>query len=152
MDRLGRTFLFGDLQWKNVSTLADGATQMAATLANWEFGVVRGPGWLIVKPIPHGQDPTQSYELAEAVWGLLQQHFVQRLVIEMDQVSFMSSYLIGQLVLLQKRIHQQGGVLRVCGMSPDCQQAMQLSQLHKLLPNYVDREQAILGARPTQPR
>jgi anti-anti-sigma factor len=125
---------------------------MATTLADWELCVERGPGWLIVKPIPQGTNHSQPYDLAQAIWALLEQHFTYRLLVEMHDVPLLSSHLIGQLILLHKRIHQHGGVLRLCGLSPSSEEALQICQLATRLPNYGTREEAVLGHRPKQPR
>ena len=42
--------------------------------------------------------------LADEVWSLLNQSFTRRLVLELNEVPFLHSYFIGQLVLLGKQI------------------------------------------------
>jgi len=125
---------------------------MAVSLADWEFCVERGPGWLIVRPIPNDPSAAQSFDLAQAVWSLLQQQFTYRLVLEMDRVEQLCEPLVEEIVLLQKWIDQQGGVLRVCGLNPACQRALQETQLRSRLGDYRTRAEAILGPRPKQPR
>jgi anti-anti-sigma factor len=125
---------------------------MAVTPADWELCIERGPDWLIVKPIPRDAEHSHPYDLAQPIWTLLERHFTYRLVVEMDEVPLLSSHLIGQLILLHKRIHQHGGVLRLCGLSPSSEQALQICQLGTRLPNYGTREQAVWGHRPKQPR
>jgi anti-anti-sigma regulatory factor len=64
----------------------------------------------------------------------------------------LSSSLLGQLVMLHKRLYTQGGVLRLCGLSPDQQQVICSSRLEGRFPAYQNREQAVWGHRPAQPR
>jgi len=90
--------------------------------------------------------------LADQLWTLLNKHFVYRLVLEMDQVRLLSSSMMGQLVMLQKRVLQHGGALRLCGLSPQCQQALHLCRLDQVMPNYRNREDAVLGCGRTKPR
>jgi anti-anti-sigma regulatory factor len=90
--------------------------------------------------------------LAEHIWQVLQQHFIYRVVLELDDLPSLPSSLIGQLVLLHKRMHTQGGVLRLCGLPPAQQQAISSSRLEERFPHYSNREEAVWGHRPTQPR
>ena len=73
-------------------------------------------------------------------------------MLELDEVELLHSYLVGQLVLLHKRISTHGGVMRVCGLSPGNQQVLHLCRLEGRFPHYEDREHAVLGQRPQQPR
>jgi anti-anti-sigma factor len=91
-------------------------------------------------------------ELANQVWGLLEQSTTHRLVLEMDDIELLASSIIGQLILLQKRIASQGGLMRICGLSASNQRALETCRLGGYLPQYQDRTEAVMGARPKQPR
>ncbi len=126
---------------------------MAVMVCDWELGVERGPGWLIVRPMPHAADAREESSLADAVWSLLDQHFTYRVVLEMDQFGALSSHLIGQLILLHKRVRQHGGIVRLCGLSRTAEGALAISHLDTRLPSYRTREEAVLGSSlPAQPR
>ena len=125
---------------------------MATTTLDWQLDVDRGPAWLLVKPRPPQAVAGAGANLAPLVWNLLEKHFTYRLVLDMSDVVRLSSQLIGELISLHKRIHQHGGVFRLCGLSAACQEAWELCRLGTRLPNYRNREEAVLGPRPTQPR
>ena len=112
----------------------------------WTLDVERGPDCLVVRL--HGSYEGEPTDLAESLWELLQRHFTYRLVIEMDDLPILPSYLIGQLVLLYKRIHGQGGLLRLCGLSDENREALRVCQFHGQLPHYRTREEAVIGYRP----
>ncbi|MHB8901924.1 MAG: STAS domain-containing protein, partial [Thermoguttaceae bacterium] len=95
-----------------------------------------------------GEDPP----LADLVWEQLQQHFVYRLALELDDVPVMHSYLLGQLLVLQKRILEHDGVMRVCGLSPLNRNVLEMHGLDHQLPNYCDRNEAVMGPRCIKPR
>lgn len=120
----------------------------------WKLDVDRGPDWVFVRLLPADAEDstTGDFALAERVWALLEQSFTYRLVLELDDVPVIQSYLIAQLVLLSKRIHSHGGMLRLCGLSPQNEQVIQLCRLAGCLPTYHSRSHAIMGSRPTQPR
>jgi len=126
---------------------------MPATASSaWKLDVDRGPDWLFVKVhVPsryRGDDPP----LADQLWELLEQHFVYRLALELDDVPLMHSFLLGQLVVLHKRIAEHDGVLRVCGLSPMNQRVLEMHGLSAQMPNYYDRNDALMGAREYKPR
>jgi anti-anti-sigma factor len=117
---------------------------MEAVCDDWGVDVDRGPDWLFVKLNPGKQEPG---DMAERLWSLANRHFIYRLVLEMDKVDQIPSRLMGQLITLQKRILQRDGALRLCGLTPECAQALHFCRLDKALPNYECREDAVLGSR-----
>ena len=124
----------------------------ATATTQWQLDVDRGPDWLFVKVrVPEdfrGEDPP----LAELVWDQLCQHFVYRLALELDDVPLMHSFLLGQLVLLQKKILEHDGVMRICGLSAMNRRVLEMHGLGHELPNYFDRNEAVMASRPTKPR
>jgi anti-anti-sigma factor len=117
---------------------------MEALRDDWGVDVDRGPDWLFVKLNPGKQEPG---DMAERLWSLANRHFIYRLVLEMDKVDQIPSRLMGQLITLQKRVLQRDGALRLCGLTPECAQALHFCRLDKALPNYECREDAVLGSR-----
>jgi len=117
----------------------------------WTTDVERGPDWLFLRlhapPKAAGDDG-----LADKVWQTMQQHLTKRVVLEMDDLKLLHSRLIGQLMLLHKRICTNGGTLRVCGLSDASQAALRATRLDSQLPCYRDRTEAVMGNRPAQPR
>ncbi len=124
----------------------------ATASTSWELEVNRGPNWLFVKVcVPNnsrGEDPP----LADLVWEQLQQHFVYRLALELDDVPLMHSFLLGQLIVLQRRIAERDGVMRVCGLSPMNQRVLETHGLGQQLPTYDDRNEALMAPRAQKPR
>ncbi len=90
--------------------------------------------------------------LAEQVWQLLEQNFTRRVVLELDQLGCLTSQLVGQLVSLQDRVVAEGGVIRVCGLSPANQAVLGKCGLLGRFVCYDTRPDAVMGYRPPQPR
>ena len=109
---------------------------------SWDIHVDRGPDWLFLK-LPSRAD--QEPEVADRVWAILSRHFTYRLVLEMEELDALPSHLMGQLIMLQKRVMQHDGALRLCGLSEECQDALHLCRLDTALPSYANREDAVLG-------
>src|SRR5437763_786033 len=127
-----------------------GATTMQLSLARgWDLDVQRGPDWLYVRPRRQSTETTDLPFSAEKIWSLLGQTFSRRLVLELDEVEVLDSYLIAQLVCLQKRIHTGGGIMRICGLNGHNEEVLHLCRLDTALPMFRNREEAVMGnARP----
>lgn len=125
---------------------------MTATeqIAGWSADVERGPDWLIVRLHPSAACDTETFPMAEYVWDLMRQHFATRLVLELDELPLLRSSLIGQLVLLHKRVHSQGGVLRLASLSDSNQSVLAMMRLDDRFPRYRNRHEAIAGNRDDQ--
>jgi anti-anti-sigma regulatory factor len=129
---------------------------MLETVTHWQLDVDRGPDWVFVRicPPPAFELAAESQpgELAEAIWEVLQSHHCYRVVLEMEQVSLICSLLLGQLILLSKRVHSHHGVLRISGLSEVNQEVLHTCRLDVALPNFHNRGEAVMGYRPLQPR
>ncbi len=126
---------------------------MRATAPGCEFEVERGPDWLLVRITGLDDIVSTPPRLADALWSLLHQHFTYRIVLELDQVDTLDSYLIGQLVTLHKRVVEHDGVMRLCGLSAHNRRVLHTCRLHEHLPTYDDRQEAVMaGCGPRQPR
>lgn len=112
----------------------------------WEFEVERGPEWLFLRL--RDVDESQAAQLlpfAEKVWEVLGQHQTHRLVLELGALRLLHSYLIGQLLLLARRVHGKGGVLRIAELSDSNRQVLLSCRLEGLLPVYSNRWEAVMG-------
>jgi anti-anti-sigma factor len=118
----------------------------------WDLYVERGPDWLIVK-IESMDARGETPPLAEIIWSLMQQNLTHRLVLELDQVPVLNSFLIAQLTLLYRRISEHDGVMRLCGLSAYNRRVLHTCRLDERFQPYHNRQEAVMGyARPTQPR
>jgi anti-anti-sigma factor len=115
----------------------------------WEMSVDRGPDWLFVRPRSVNNDMASMPPLAEEIWALLEQNQIRRVVVELDQIPLLHSYLIGQLVWLHKRIASQGGLMRVCGLSTANRDVLRMCRLSDRFPAYLNRGDAVMGYQPT---
>ncbi len=82
----------------------------------------------------------------------MDRHLVNRVVLELDEVEQLNSTLLGQLVLLHKRVHANGGIMRLSGLRQDSQQVLRMFQLEDRFPRYVLRCDAVRGTLPSKPR
>ena len=126
---------------------------MLAASAGCELEVDRGPDWLLVKIRGIDMNPLDPPPLAECVWDLAQKHFTYRIVLELNRVNVLNSYLIGQLIRLYRQVQEHDGVLRLCGLSPYNRRVLHGCALDDRFPAYETREEAVLGGSdPRLPR
>jgi hypothetical protein len=118
----------------------------------WILEVERGPAWLFVRVSCQPDRMWDNPPLGEMLWTLLEQNFTHRLVLECDRLQILHSALVGQLVLLHKRVTTHDGVMRICGLSESNQRVLQSNRLDERFPSFLDRSEAVLGYRPKQPR
>jgi hypothetical protein len=107
--------------------------------------VDRGPNWLFVKLCPSRNWTEALPQLADEMWSIASRHFIYRLVLELEELKTLPSGLLEQLVLLQDRLAECDGALRICGLSAKCAQALRDAGLDAALPNHPTRDAAIHG-------
>jgi anti-sigma B factor antagonist len=127
-------------------------SQVAVHSAGAKLEVERGPDWIFIRPVVSEDGWLDTPALAEAVWTILEQNMIYRVVLELDQVDALCSDEAEQLCMLAERVHAQGGLARVCGLSARNRAMLDARGPKGMFPNYRDRSEAVMCSRPTQPR
>lgn len=105
----------------------------------WDLRVERGPNCLVVRLCADGTTQSDDRHLADLLWSVLERHFTYRVVIELNEVPVLSSYLLGELIALSHRLRNHGGMIRLCGLSAQNRQILERACLEGRLPSYTDR-------------
>jgi anti-anti-sigma factor len=116
------------------------------------FEVDQGPDWLFIRIHPAADGAFDAEPVAEPIWSIVEQYRVHRVVLELDLLHYMPSYLIGQFLMLFKRLHTHGGMLRLCGLSANNEAVIHACRLDNCFPCYSDRADAVMGHLPHAPR
>ena len=112
-----------------------------------ELNVDRGPNWLFVKLRKKKSARTAAVpHIADKLWSISTRHFIYRLVVELDELEELPAGWMGELVELQQRLTECGGALRICGMSPECEETASGRQEDGTLTNHATRAEAVLGS------
>jgi anti-sigma B factor antagonist len=111
-----------------------------------ELNVDRGPNWLFVKLRAKNKPLAEVPQIAEKLWSISSRHFIYRLVLELEELDELRSSLMSKLVMLQERLAQCGGALRICGLSPECEETLHSCHLDSALPNHASRTEAVMGS------
>ena len=123
------------------------------TLApQWNLEVERGPDGLWVRIVGQSSGALDSPPLADSLWSLLEQHLVYRLVLDVEEIDLSDHCLVDELIDLYERISQHDGMLRLCDPSPGHRKTLEECELKRRIPCYRDREDAVMGGCPINPR
>lgn len=121
--------------------------------AGWELATDLSPEWLFVRLVrrwEHAQYEPEP-DVANLVWATAEQHGLKRIVFELDGNAPLTSFVIGQLILLHKRASLSDGVLRLSGLTAEHYHVLELMLLNDRFPNYASREDAVMGRTPQPP-
>jgi anti-anti-sigma factor len=108
-------------------------------------------GWLVVRFHPAGPLST-GHTLIEHLWDAVQSRSATQVVIDMAEVAFLPSLLMGELVRLHKRLASHGGRLRLCSLQQHPSEALRVVGLDRVLPAFASPEEATARSEPAGPR
>jgi hypothetical protein len=114
-------------------------------IEGFKLCVDRGPNWLFIKLQPKRHFADDIAQVADELWSIASRHFTYRLVLELDELRQLPADLVDQLVILQERLAQCDGSLRVCGLSDECARKLCDTHVEAMLSNYATRQEAVLG-------
>jgi anti-anti-sigma factor len=118
----------------------------------WSMDIDRGPDWLFIRLCPPAEGGMSEVPLAAGILEKLDLAFCNRVVLEMDDITFLRSWMVGELVRLHKRLTTRGGMMRICGLSETNRDVLRICRLDDRFPPYRNRTDAVMGHRPPQPR
>ncbi len=111
---------------------------------NNRLEIDRGPNWLFVKFHP-GRSKAELAKMGDELWTVAENHFVYRMVVEMEEIDTLTDDLVRQLAKLREQLEEQEGALRVCGLQKSCAAKLENFHLDHTLQSHASRESAILG-------
>ncbi len=111
----------------------------------WGLDVEVGPEWLFITVRCQRGHTWETPPLADNIWELVDKLSAHQLIIELQEVEILHSLLIGQMILLHKRITSQGGLMRFAGLSSQNQMALDVANLSGRFPWYHTRDEAVAG-------
>jgi anti-sigma B factor antagonist len=76
--------------------------------------------------------------LRESIEAIIEQAGRIHLVLDFRHVKFLSSAVLGLLIRISKRIHEQGGQLRLCSIHPGIYEVFKITRLTNVFDIYED--------------
>lgn len=114
-------------------------------LPGWTIDTDFERDWLylrITRVAPENGDDT---ELADALLAIAAQRSNHRLILEFADGHVLTSLVAGQLVVLHKRVHLKGGILRLCALSDFNHDVLRLMGVVDRFHIYPDRYTAAIA-------
>ncbi|HEY4232802.1 MAG TPA: STAS domain-containing protein [Lacipirellulaceae bacterium] len=87
-------------------------------------------------------DENKLEELGKDLIDLLNKTTEERVILDFRNVQFMSSSMLGKLVLVQKKCKEFKAQLKMCGISPDIREVFKITKLDKLFDIEADEASA----------
>jgi len=82
-------------------------------------------------------------EVGDALYGLVEKQGMNRILLDLENVKYMASSMLGKMIGLKRKVDQAGGKLRLCNVGPLLRDALSVSQLDRVLEIYDSRETAM---------
>ena len=89
-------------------------------------------------------DELSIKEIGEELFELVDVHSKHRLLLNFQQVEFLSSAALGKLITLNKKVRAVRGELRLCCIHPDIAEVFRITKLDKLFDLCETEEEALL--------
>jgi anti-sigma B factor antagonist len=83
--------------------------------------------------------------IGQRLYGLVDREGRSRLLLDLSEVRYLSSIMLGKLLILKRKAEGAGGRVRLCGLTPSQQTLFEVSRLD-LLFELAEDERAALDA------
>ena len=90
-------------------------------------------------------DATYIEELGDELFGLVEQDGCKKLVINFSDVEFLSSAALNKLIILDKKVKANDGILVLCELRQEISEIFSITRLDQLF-QIVDSESAAVEA------
>lgn len=88
-------------------------------------------------------DETVIQEIGNELFGLVDQQFRPKLLLDFTRVDYLSSAALGKLITLHKRVREKKGVLKFCAIKPKIYDVFRITKLDKIFDIHEDRQKAL---------
>jgi hypothetical protein len=118
-----------------------------STGTDWSVSIDRGPDWLFIRLEPPRRlgDDAVVDRLDDHVWQTIREHGAHRVVLELDRVQAINEGLIDMIAAVGTRVRDDGGLLRVCGLSRPNLDRLRRSTNAADVPHFGSRAEAVIA-------
>lgn len=74
-------------------------------------------------------DEDNIEQLGEALFSLLEKDAQLRIILDLSQLDYVTSSVLGKFITLHRRLRRQGGMLVLCAMQPNVRETLRASRL-----------------------
>jgi len=88
-------------------------------------------------------DDNNIQEIGEELFDLVDKHYKIKLLLDFDNVEYLSSAALGKLITLNKKVAEEDGDLKLCGIRPQIYEVFKITKLNKLFDIYEEQDRAL---------
>lgn len=88
-------------------------------------------------------DPYAIEQFRSGLLAIVDRESCERLILELNRVKHVATGALGALAKLRERITERGGTLEVCGPGEEVAKVLEITQLKRIIPVHVDRDEAL---------
>lgn len=93
-------------------------------------------------------DEDNIEQIGEALFALLEKDAQSRIILDLSQLDFVTSSVLGKFITLHRRLHRQGGAMALCCLQPNVRETLRASRLLEYFQtaDTVDAARSVLTA------
>lgn len=88
-------------------------------------------------------DPIMIDEIGDELASLINDHPGDSILLDLQNVEFLSSAVLNRLIVLDKSVKSNRGVMALCGLNPAVAEVMSITKLDLLFRIFSDREEGL---------
>ncbi|MCD6406133.1 MAG: STAS domain-containing protein [Planctomycetes bacterium] len=88
-------------------------------------------------------DEAVIQEVGDALFDLVDKQYKTKLLLNFENVEYLSSAALGKLITLNKRVKEENGELKLCNIISEIYEVFRITKLNRLFEIYDDMEQAL---------
>jgi anti-sigma B factor antagonist len=77
-------------------------------------------------------DAANILELGDELFALIEEDGHKKILLNFHNVEFLSSAALNKLIILDKKVKENGGMLKFCNLRPEIQEVFVITRLHQL--------------------
>ncbi len=77
-------------------------------------------------------DASNIEELGGELFGLIERENRRKLLLNFEDVEFLSSAALNKVIILERKLNAGGGMLRLCNLRPEIQEVFMITKLDQL--------------------
>ncbi len=128
--------------FRDTHAVASGHRGEPAPVGGWEVAVERGPDWLFLR-LERRDAVASGGALAERLLDVIRVNHAHRVVVECDRVDAVDDAILDAIAAVGSRVRDDGGLIRVCGLSANGVRRLQSSEQAGDIPHFESRSAAV---------
>jgi anti-sigma B factor antagonist len=82
-------------------------------------------------------------ELGEELFSLVEQDGYRSMLLDFSNVEFLSSAALNKLIILDKKVKDRGGELKLCNLQPEIREVFVITRLNQLFDIKTTKDEAL---------